>query len=133
MSFVLTPISLRQSLNMPIQSLNVPIFATFPGITPSKFYDSLLPSLRFENRRPLLHIRSQAFLRIFTLEKNLLILALHCKSRLHRNLPSSLHRTLDPPHSLRGLIRRAELLGVLHHVFHETIALVNVVDNSELL
>jgi hypothetical protein len=32
MSSRLTPISLRQSLNMPIQSLNVPIFATFPGI-----------------------------------------------------------------------------------------------------
>ena len=32
-----TPISLRQSLNMPTRSLNVPIFATFPGITPSNF------------------------------------------------------------------------------------------------
>src|SRR6266446_5520103 len=33
-SFVLTPISLRQSLNMPSQSLKVPIFATLPGIIP---------------------------------------------------------------------------------------------------
>src|SRR5882762_8744657 len=33
-SAVLTPISLRQSLNMPSQSLNVPIFATLPGIIP---------------------------------------------------------------------------------------------------
>ena len=35
MSDVFTPISLRQSLNKPIQSLNVPIFATFPGILTS--------------------------------------------------------------------------------------------------
>src|SRR6266481_1503571 len=34
MSAVLTPISLRQSLNMPSQSLKVPIFATLPGIIP---------------------------------------------------------------------------------------------------
>src|SRR5260370_7531511 len=34
MSLVLTPISLRQSLNMPSQSLKVPIFATLPGIIP---------------------------------------------------------------------------------------------------
>ncbi len=30
--FVLTPISLRHSLNSPTQSLKVPIFATLPGI-----------------------------------------------------------------------------------------------------
>src|ERR1700693_3238689 len=34
MSAVLTPMSLRQSLNMPSQSLKVPIFATLPGIMP---------------------------------------------------------------------------------------------------
>src|SRR5258708_13435135 len=34
MSAVLTPISLRQSLNMPSQSLKVPILATLPGIIP---------------------------------------------------------------------------------------------------
>src|SRR6202162_3788550 len=34
MSLVLTPISLRQSLNIPSQSLKVPIFATLPGIMP---------------------------------------------------------------------------------------------------
>src|SRR5579872_757388 len=40
MSSVLTPISLRQSLNRPIHSLNVPIFATFPGIKSKPLYHS---------------------------------------------------------------------------------------------
>src|SRR5690348_16056727 len=38
MSSVLTPISLRQSLNRPTHSLNVPIFATFPGIKSKPLY-----------------------------------------------------------------------------------------------
>src|SRR5579859_6640670 len=40
MSSVLTPISLRQSLNRPIHSLNVPIFATLPGINSKPLHHS---------------------------------------------------------------------------------------------
>src|SRR5258708_3972613 len=88
---------------------------------------------RLESRGPLLYIRGQAFLGVFTLEKYLLVLALHCQRRFHGNLPASLHRALDPSHGLCCLVRRTELLGILHHVFHEAIALVDVIDDSNLL
>src|SRR5437899_1715656 len=83
----LTPISLRQSSKRPIQSLNVPIFATFPGISQNLFHhrghrgkliQPLCPSVSsvvyvFSFRpklcRTLFHICGQAFFRVFTLEK----------------------------------------------------------------
>src|ERR1700716_2657308 len=46
--------------------------------------------LGFEHCRPLLHVRGQTFLRVFTLEQQLLILAFHCQRRLHGNLPARL-------------------------------------------
>src|SRR5271155_3256208 len=57
--------------------------------------------LRLEHCRPLLYVRCQAFFRVFTLEQYLLVLALDRQRRLHGNLPASLYRALDPPHSLR--------------------------------
>ena len=84
-------------------------------------------------RRTLLHVRSQAFLRVFALEEQLLVLAFDRQRRLHRNLPAGLHGALDAPHGLRGLVGRAELLGVLHDVFHEAVALEDVVDDAEFL
>src|SRR5580704_9176574 len=147
MSAVLTPISLRQSLNMPSQSLKVPIFATFPGIMPllGHFQPNcfstrtgvapvpLEPLFGLEYRRSLFHISRQAFLGVFALEEQLLVFALDRESRLHGNLPSGLHCALDPSYGLCGLVWRAELLRVFDHVFHEAIALVDVVDDAELL
>src|SRR5208337_4368422 len=154
MSSVLTPISLRQSLNRPIQSLKVPIFATFPGIksTSNSSKHFVVPSIRpsfarldgqecpsphelfcFEHRRPLFHVCGQAFLCVFTLEEQLLILAFDGEGGFHRNLPAGLHRTLDAAHGLGSLVRRAKLFGILHDVFHEAVALVNVVDDAQLL
>src|SRR5258708_19315575 len=107
MSAELTPISLRQSLNSPTQSLNVPIFATLPGIKTSLFCgsgnsglatrDSRL--LRLKHRRPLLHVRRQPFLCVFTLEQQLLVLPFPPQGRFHRNLPPRLHPPLhsSPP------------------------------------
>jgi hypothetical protein len=43
---------LRQSLNRPIQSLNVPIFATLPGIKP-QFCGANVPLAVWRAQRPL--------------------------------------------------------------------------------
>src|SRR4029077_21201980 len=126
------PISLRQSSKSPTQSLKVPIFATFPGMSKplepprtqsntkdfpvrtSCYLVSLvvyvdIPLLCLKYRWPLLHVSSQPFLSVLALEEQLLILALHRQCRLHRNLPTCLHRTFDASHSLRGFVRRTEL------------------------
>ena len=89
--------------------------------------------LRLKHRRPLLHVRRQAFLRIFALKQQLLVLALDGQRRLHRNFPSRLHRALDASHGLRRLVGRAELLGVLHDVLHEAVTLEHIVDDAEFL
>src|SRR6266568_179596 len=148
----LTPISLRQSSNRPTQSLKVPIFATLPGISQNLFTTegteehrgkliqplcSSVPSVvdafsfRLELRRTLLHVCRQAFFCILALEKQLLVFPLDSKRRLHRDLPAGLHCALDPSHGFRGFVGRAELARVLHDVFHEAFALVNVVDDPE--
>src|SRR5690242_12483856 len=88
---------------------------------------------RLEVRWALLYVRGQAFLGVFALEEQLLVLALDRQSRFHRDLPASLHRALDAAHGFRSLVGRAELLGVFHDVFHEAIALENVVHDAEFL
>src|SRR5277367_4637299 len=93
----------------------------------------LLSLLRLEHRRPFLHIRRQAFLRILALEEQLLIFAFDRQRRLHWNLPPSLHCALDAAYSLGRLIRWAELLSVFHDVFHEAVALEDVVEDAEFL
>src|ERR1700730_16845285 len=161
----LTPISLRQSSNRPTQSLNVPIFATLPGIRPQPFPCSAglmapgIPStalraslpavlrscrlngdrgdasaalLCLERCRTLLHVRRQTFLGVFALEQQLLIFALQGQRGFHRNFPSRLHRALDASNGFRCLIGRAELGSIFHDVFHEILALVNVVDDPQL-
>src|SRR4051812_41647722 len=146
----LTPISLRHSSKSPTQSENVPIFATFPGINPLKHCGETAsrpvqsgvarartPALHhllfcFELCWPLLHVRGQTFFCVFALEQQLLIFTFHRERRLHRNLPSGLHRALDSSHRFGGLIWRAELASVLHDVFHEAFAFKDVVDDTKL-
>src|SRR6202020_1189405 len=60
MSPVLTPMSLRQSLNRPIQSLKVPIFATLPGIKP-RFFTHRKKTLQAMSLRELLHVQPNCF------------------------------------------------------------------------
>src|SRR6266700_2541447 len=144
----LTPISLRQSSKRPTQSLKVPIFATLPGINSQICGATGVPArpviarartpvpprsrlLCLKFRRPFLHVRRQTFFGIFALEEQLLVFAFYGQRGLHWNLPASLHRTFDAPHSFRGFVGRTELARVLHDVFHEAIALVDVVDDSE--
>src|SRR5438552_11707973 len=86
----------------------------------------------FKLCRPLLDVSSQAFLCIFTLEKQLLVLALEGQRRFQRNLPAGLHCPLDASNRLGRFVRRAELACIFHDVFHEAIALVNVIDDPEL-
>src|ERR1700677_2903592 len=144
MSLVLTPISLRQSLNIPIQSLNVPIFATFPGIMPllslnqadagtSTNAGPASALFGFEYRGTFFHVRGQAFFCVFTLKENLLILALHGQRGLHGNFPTSLHGAFDSSHSLSSLVWRTKLPGVFDHVLNKAIAFLNIVDDAELL
>src|SRR5207253_2431393 len=80
----------------------------------------------FKLCRPLLDVSSQAFLCIFTLEKQLLVLALEGQRSFQRNLPAGLHGALDATYRFRRFVGRAELARILHHVFHEAVALVNV-------
>src|SRR3979411_1250976 len=89
--------------------------------------------LRLYHCGPLLDVRGQSFFRILTLEEQLLVLALDRQRRLHRDLPSRLDRALDPSNRLGGFVRRTELLGVLHHVFHESVTLVDVIDGAQFL
>src|SRR5215469_2088093 len=89
--------------------------------------------LRGEGGRPLLHVRRQPFFRVFALEEQLLVLTLDGEGRFHGNLPARLHRTLDASHSLGRLVGRAELAGVLHDVFHEVVALEDVIDDAQFL
>src|SRR5271165_1324854 len=89
--------------------------------------------LRLEGCWPLLHVRRQAFLRVLALEQQLLVLAFDGQGRLHRNLPARLHGALDSSDGFRRLVGRAELLGVLHDVFHEAVTLENVVEDAEFL
>src|SRR5213080_688821 len=86
----------------------------------------------FKLCRALLDVSSQAFLCIFTLEKQLLVLALEGQRSFQRNLPAGLHAALDATYRFRRFVRRAELARVFHDVFHEAVTLVNVIDDSEL-
>src|ERR1700733_3947100 len=86
---------------------------------------------RFEYRRALFNVRRQAFLRVFALEKQLLIFAFHSQRGFHGNFPARLHRTLNATHGLGGFVRRTELASVFHDVFHESVALENVVDDPK--
>src|SRR5256712_13479126 len=86
----------------------------------------------FELGRALLDVCSQAFLCIFTLEQQLLVLALEGQRCFQRNLPAGLHGALDATDGLRCFVRWTELARVFHHVFHEAVALVNVIDDPEL-
>src|SRR5450432_3206279 len=144
-----TPISLRQSSKRPIQSLKVPIFATLPGIKALSIQHSAFSQfrflaaqtashglsadclLRFKLRGPFLYIRGQALFCVFALEEDLLIFALDGQCRLHGNLPAGLDCAFDASDGLCGFVGRAELARVFHDVFHESVALVNVVNDSE--
>src|SRR5690242_1278652 len=84
-----------------------------------------------EGCRALLDVCSQALFCIIALEQQLLIFAFDRERGLHRNLPASLHGSLDAAHGFGGLIGRAELTGVFHDVLHEAVFLVNVVDDAE--
>src|SRR5580658_519910 len=88
--------------------------------------------LRRKHSWTLLNVRGQAFFSVVALEQYLLILAFDGQSRLHRNLPSRLHRPLDASHGLRRFVRRRELARIFHDVFHEAIALENIVHDAEL-
>ena len=58
-----------------------------------------------ETRLALLHVRAEAFLRIFTLEELLLKLALERQRVLEGNLPAALHGALDPSHRFGGAVQ----------------------------
>src|SRR5207302_1605898 len=71
-------------------------------------------------------------LRVFALEEQLLILTFHRQCGLHGNLPAGLHRALDSSHSFGGLVRRTKLARVLQDVFHEAVAIEDVIDDAKL-
>src|SRR6266446_5278971 len=123
--------TLAASIHRPVVRLVAPASRRLSGERPRP-PRSALALFRLERCRALLHICSQSLFRVVALKENLLVFALNRQRGLHRNFPSRLHRALDPPHSLGSFIGRTELLGVLHHVFHEAVALVDVVDDSEL-
>src|SRR5207245_7808795 len=52
-------------------------------------------SLCCKRRGALLHVCRQAFLRVFALEQQLLVLAFHGPFGLHGDLPTGLHRAFD--------------------------------------
>src|ERR1019366_2617871 len=90
-------------------------------------------SFRRKHSWTLLNVSGQTFFGVLALEQDLLVLTLHGQSRFHGNLPPGLHGPLDASHSLRGLVWRRELACIFHDVFHEAIALENVVHNAEIL
>src|SRR5207245_109317 len=61
-----------------------------------------------------------------------LVFAFQGQSGLEWNLPAGLYRTLDSSYRFGGFVGRTELASVLHNVFLEAFALVNVVDDAEL-
>src|ERR1700734_2147299 len=91
------------------------------------------PELLFggENSWTLFNVGGQTFFGIITLKEDLLILALNSQGRFHGDFPPRLHSPLDAAYSLSGLVRRRELTRVLHNVFHEAVALEDIVHNAE--
>src|SRR5467141_2651361 len=77
--------------------------------------------LAAEVRLALLDVSRQPFLRIVALEQLLLQLALHRQRALERDLDAGLDRSLDAADGLGGLVRRAELLGVLLDLVEELV------------
>src|SRR6266566_2471312 len=86
----------------------------------------------FKLCRPLLDVSGQTLFCVVTLKEQLLVLALEGQRRFQRNLPAGLHCPLDASNRLGRFVRRAELACIFHDVFHEAIALVNVIDDPEL-
>src|ERR1700692_121289 len=90
-----------------------------------------------EPRLALLRIRAQGFSRVLALEELLLQLALKGQAALDRQLPPALHRALDAPHRLRGLVRRAEAPRILHHPIPPRLPVLlwgpDVIDDAPLL
>src|SRR5438094_7038476 len=82
--------------------------------------------------RPLLDVSGQTLFCVVTLKEQLLVLALEGQRSFQRNLPAGLHGALDATDGLRRFVRRTELARILHHIFHEAVALVNVIDDPEL-
>src|SRR4051794_9687919 len=100
----------RHSSNRPTQSLNVPIFAIFPGMNYPEYQVQsskceviffALGTLHFEllfcceRGGPLLDVSVQAFLRVLAVEKDGLQFAFNCERRLHRQFPAGLDGALD--------------------------------------
>src|SRR5215469_14532847 len=88
---------------------------------------------RSERSGTFFHVRCQTLLGVVALEQQLLVFPLQRQRRLDRNLPSGLHRALDPAHRLGRLVGRTELPRVLHDVVHEPFALEDVIHNSKFL
>src|SRR5437762_10562862 len=109
---------------MPLRSFAPPGRARAPVPTRALF--------GFKLCRPLLDVSGQTLFCVVTLKEQLLVLALEGQRSFQRNLPAGLHGALDATDGLRRFVRRTELARILHHVFHEAIALVNVIDDPEL-
>src|SRR5437899_12019685 len=72
----------------------------------------------FQLSRPLLDVSSQAFLCIFTLEKQLLVLALEGQRSFERNLPAGWLGALDATYRFLRFVGRAGLARILHRGLH---------------
>src|SRR5208337_3274877 len=66
-------------------------------------------------------------------KEQLPVFAFQGESGFDRNLPTSLHRALDPADSFRRFVRWTKLVRVVHYLLSEAFAFEDIIDQSQLL
>src|SRR5579864_827951 len=100
---------------------------------PAALADAQAPLGALELRRPLADVGVEPLAGVLALEQLLLEFALDGEAALEGYFRTRLHGALDASDRLRGLVRRAELLGVGVHLLEEIVAGEDLVDDAEPL